>query len=345
MKKVNFKNITAVNRLYEATLKPRHTPLARIFYFIWIPVGSVFLLYTGFAEPWHKQLFGYLLAQGVSSFVVLYILTPLIFAIRAIIVVEIISYLYHRFFQHLGMLTRRAALIRRNQKFHWIHHMIFYPIGRLYRRKAKYTVAEPGFPISWAIPTLGGMGLFIFINGFNLSTVVFLVTVYLYVKLIDLIHHRFHQTDHSWVHNPYFNMLENIHILHHWDQGANYTITNPVMDMLFGTYLSPARNKREIGESLDDHELTRSDIINWRYLLVNATPAEYAAFISAARKYPGGLRKVDRLLALLKIRYSSKHDAQAADLYERARQCLAKINTVHSKGILRRFSPLPFKKK
>ena len=116
-----------------------------------------------------------------------------------------------------------------------------------------------------------------------------------------------------------FHWLEDIHILHHWDQRMNFTIVHPLMDALFGTYLSPRAHRREIQTALADMELTVSDLVNWRYLLVEATPAEYAAFISEAKRHPRSLRKLDRLLQVLGHRLDRfPSDAGARDLRRRA---------------------------
>lgn len=73
------------------------------------------------------------------------------------------------------------------------------------------------------------------------------------------------------------------------------------------------------------------------YLLTEATPAEYAAFISAAREHPGGLRKVTSLLKLLRTRIDSRGDERSNELYEKAIDCLKEINTRKSLEILNNF--------
>ena len=337
MTSVNLKSVSSSSRLYELTLKPRYSLLKKVFLGVWTPTVLIFLVYFGFAEAYSPVLFEYLMAAGLSSTVVTDAFVPLVTILRAVIVVEAIGYFYHRFFQHLGFMTRTWHKIRRNQKYHWIHHMVFYPIGELYRRKTKYKGAEP-FPWSWIIPIAIVVGLFLNANGINLGTITFVVAGLSYVNLVRVTHERFHYTNHGWVKRKYFKFLEDVHILHHWDQGKNYTIVNPVMDMLFGTYLRPKSHRTEVKQALKEYDLTRSDIINWRYLLIEATPAEYAAFISAARQYPSGLRKVNYLLTLLQQRVEiHSNDSEAKELYAKAVRCLKEIGTDNALKILKKF--------
>ena len=139
--------------------------------------------------------------------------------------------------------------------------------------------------------------------------------------IIDKAHSRFQETQHPWSDKEYFHWLEEIHILHHWDQRYNFTIIHPAMDWLFGTYLSPTTHRQELTTALIDVDLTASDLINWRYLLVEATPAEYAAFISQARRHPRSLRKLGKLRELLAARVDLyPNDALARKLKLRAEE-------------------------
>jgi hypothetical protein len=98
--------------------------------------------------------------------------------------------------------------------------------------------------------------------------------------------------------------------------------------MTFGTYLSPATHRREIEVALADMELTVSDLTNWRYLLLEATPAEYAVFISQARRHPRSLRKVGHLMEVLHHRMTFfPKDAQARELRQRAVELLNKVQS------------------
>jgi sterol desaturase/sphingolipid hydroxylase (fatty acid hydroxylase superfamily) len=222
--------------------------------------------------------------------------------------------------QHLGWFTRRAQFFRRGQHFHWMHHMILYPIGRFYKRNAEYINSEKGVGITWVLPAVIVAGLFVLTHGLNLGTLAFLGGFYLYAHyIVDVTHSRFHMSKHTWLDKPYFNYLEKMHILHHWDQRKNFTIVIPFLDQLFGTYLSPKGREEEIRMSLEDNELTVSDLMNWRYLLVEATPSEYAAFIANLPKHKRGLIKLDRLLKLLADRIASHPEDEAAkDLRQKA---------------------------
>ena len=293
-------------RIYEAALRPPIPSLRRILKVLWTFAGL-----TGLVLLTWMDVF----SAWVGLFWV-----PLVMVVRAVLLVETVGYAYHRFFQHLGTMTRRSQVFRRNQRYHWVHHMIIYPIGRFYRRSLPYVSSEEGVGWSWTVPALLAAGLALATKGFHLGTVIFIAGIGLYAKyVVGLTHERFHLVRHPWLNSLYFQWLEKIHVLHHWDQRTNFTIVHPFMDVLFGTYLSPANHKREIEVALEDEELTVSDVINWRYVLMEATPAEYAAFITTARRHPRSIRKVERILELLRLRLERlPEDDQARELHSRA---------------------------
>jgi hypothetical protein len=245
-------------------------------------------------------------------------------AARGVIGVEAFGYAYHRFFQHLGFFTRKSQVFRRNQKFHWMHHMIIYPIGRLYKRNQAYISSETGLGISWVVPAVVGAVMAFVVNGAHVGTFAFVGAVAAYAYfVIDDVHARFHLAEHSYQGSRYYAWLEDIHVLHHWDQRMNFTIVHPAMDFLFVTYLPPRKHSRELSVVLEDMELTVSDLINWRYLLKEATPAEYAAFISQAKKHPRSLRKIGHLMEVLHHRIARfPEDADARDLKQKAADLL-----------------------
>jgi hypothetical protein len=182
-----------------------------------------------------------------------------------------------------------------------------------------YVPAEPGFAWSWIAPGFLAGGLFVAQNGVTWGTASFLLAIAVYAKgLIDVTHSRFHEVDHPWADKRYFNWLEEIHLLHHWDQRYNFTIVHPAMDFLFGSYLAPRKYRRELQLALDAGELTVSDVINWRYLLIEATPAEYAAFISEAKRHRPSLDKLDRLIGIFRTRVQYQPDEGARDLLTKA---------------------------
>src|SRR5882672_5791987 len=130
--------------LYDAALKAPRSPAKEALKSAWTVAGLSALCLIAWRPP-----FG---AWAGS---------PVAMLFRAVILVETIGYNYHRFFWHGGFFTRRSGIFRRNQKFHWIHHMIIYPIGRLYRRTMEYVPAEPGFAWSWIVPGFLAGGLFV----------------------------------------------------------------------------------------------------------------------------------------------------------------------------------------
>lgn len=249
---------------------------------------------------------------------------PLVMVLRGVLVVESFGYAYHRFFQHVGRLTRRSATIRRNQMYHWMHHMVIYPIGRFYKRDTGYVASETGLAWSWVVPGWIAAAFTVWLHGWTLASLAFVCGIAAYAKfVVDLTHARFHLAKHPWAASEYFHWLEDIHLLHHWDQAKNFTIVHPLMDALFGTYLSPATHRAEIAAVVSDDALTVSDCTNWRYLLKEATPAEYAAFISQAKRHPRSLRKIELLLAALDRKLAVEPaNAEALDLRVRASDLL-----------------------
>lgn len=317
------------NALYEAALKSDSSWLRNAVYFGWIVVGLTGLIALAWAEPFSGWLFDWAVGNGLPSWLVTFVALPLVMALRAILLVESFGYLYHRFFQHVGFFTRRAQVFRRNQKFHWIHHMVIYPIGRFYRRARPYVTAEKGVGWSWVLPGIAVCALFVAYHGVNPGTVVFVLALGWWAKfIVDRAHSRFHVVDHPWAKSPYFHWLEDIHVLHHWDQRTNFTIVHPLMDILFGTYLSPATHGEELRVALADEDLTVSDLINWRYLLIEATPIERAAFISGVKTNRKSLKKVKHLFRVLEDRLAlHPADAEAALLKERATELLRAIDS------------------
>jgi hypothetical protein len=313
--------------IYEAAIASPPSFTRRALLSLWTVVGLGALIWFAWSEPFSTWLFDALMAAGVAPWIVKFVGVPLVMALRAVVMVEAAGYAFHRFMQHVGWFTRRAYFFRRGQHFHWMHHMILYPIGRFYKRTSEYINSEKGLGLSWVLPAAVVAAIFVVTHGINIGTVAFLGGFYLYARhVVDVTHSRFHMQNHPWIGKPYFKWLEDIHVLHHWDQRTNFTIVHPAMDILFGTYLPPKGHEEQIRIALEDRELTVSDLINWRYLLVEATPAEYAAFISNARKHPRSLRKINHLLKVLDDRIASHpDDSQARDLRGKAIDLLTVI--------------------
>lgn len=328
----NAKNGSASsNEVYEAALKPGDGFAKRLLTILKLVVGLGALIAFAWAEPFSGMLFSKLLAAGTPEWMISFVLLPVVMVLRAVLLVESVGYAYHRFFQHVGFLTRRAYVFRRNQKFHWIHHMIIYPIGRFYKRPIAYVSSEKGLGLSWVLPGVIVAALFVLAHGISLATLAFIAGVGLYAKfVVDLTHSRFHEADHPWVSKRYFHWLEEIHLLHHWDQRMNFTIVHPLMDQLFGTYMAPATHQRELEVCMKDEDLTVSDVINWRYLLIEASPAEYAAFVSSAKNHPRGVKKLQGLLKILNDRLTAHPgDAHAKVLKVKAEDLLKTIGKFH----------------
>jgi hypothetical protein len=310
--------------LWQALLRRPDHSLRRRLFELYTAAGLLGLMSLAWAEPFSGRLFARLLAAGAPPALIAFGLKPLVMALRGVLLVESFGYAYHRFFQHVGWLTRRSSIVRRNQMFHWLHHMVIYPIGRFYKRDTGYVASETGLALSWVVPGWMAAALTVYLHGFTIAALAFVAGVAAYAKLVvDTTHSRFHLAKHPWAASEYFHWLEDIHHLHHWDQANNFTIVHPLMDRLFGTYLAPETHRAEIAAVASDDALTVSDATNWRYLLKEATPAEHAAFISQARRHPRSIRKIELLIAALDRRLAlHPAEAEALDLHVRATDLL-----------------------
>ncbi len=301
-------------KLWTALLrKPDHS-LRRRALEVWTAAGILALIAFAWAEPFSAKY----LPDWTRPFVMF---------LRGVLLVESFGYAYHRFFQHVGWLTRRSKTVRRNQMFHWLHHMVIYPIGAHYKRDTGYVSSETGLATSWTVPGMIVAGLVVWTHGLGLTTLGFIAGVAVYAKLVvDRAHSRFHLVNHPWKDSAYFQNLADIHLLHHWDQAMNFTIIHPLMDMLFGTYISPATHRAEIAQVVTEDGLTFSDATNWRYMLKEASPAEYAAFITQARRHPRSIRKIEQLIACLDRRLALEPaDIDAVDMHKRASDLFALV--------------------
>jgi sterol desaturase/sphingolipid hydroxylase (fatty acid hydroxylase superfamily) len=316
--------------LWAALLRRPDASLRRRLLDVWTAAGVAAMIAFAWAEPLSARLFARLLAAGAAPALIAYALRPLVMVLRGVLLVESFGYAYHRFFQHVGWLTRRSGTVRRNQMYHWLHHMVIYPIGRFYKRDTGYVASETGIALSWSVPGFILAGLAVWQKGANVATLSFIAGIAAYAKLVvDTTHSRFHLAKHPWMNSEYFHWLEDIHLLHHWDQACNFTIIHPLMDRLFGTYLAPEAHRAELSAVASDNALTVSDATNWRYLLKEATPSEHAAFISQAKRHPRSMRKIELLLECLERRLAlSPADVEALDLHIRAKGLYALIKPV-----------------
>lgn len=310
-------NTTLDRDLWKALLtRPEHT-LRRRLLEVWTAVGIAGLIAFAWAEPFS--------AKFLPAWT-----QPVVMFLRGVLLVESFGYAYHRFFQHVGWLTRRSQTVRRNQMFHWLHHMVIYPMGKTYKRDTGYVSSETGLATSWTVPGMIVAGLVVWTHGVHWSTLAFIAGVAWYAKeIVDRTHSRFHLVNHPWKDSAYFQYLGDVHLLHHWDQAMNFTIIHPLMDILFGTYIAPKDHRAELAAVVAEDGLTFSDATNWRYMLKEASPAEYAAFISQAKRHPRSIRKIELLIACLERRLeAAPADVDALDLHVRAKDLLAIVKPV-----------------
>jgi sterol desaturase/sphingolipid hydroxylase (fatty acid hydroxylase superfamily) len=240
--------------------------------------------------------------------------------LKAVLLIEVVGYVYHRFLQHLGLFTRLGYAFRRNQKYHWNHHNVRYPVGRFYKRPVKYSPSEQGFSWGWAVPGTILASLYLFCYGIHLPSISFVAGMAAYAKLVvDKVHQRFHEGLNSEGNGAYFRWLDKVHLLHHFDQRCNFTIVHPLMDFLFGTYKKPGKHADELAIAVDESRAIVSDLINWSYMLMEANPTEYAVFVSAVRKHSRLRGKLMKVVDVLNERLSfCAQDKRARTLRDRA---------------------------
>lgn len=262
-----------------------------------VTIASIFIIlfiavYTHFPSGWVQSKLG----TGGSF----YVLLSVYLAIKSFFVVEAGGYFVHRYFEHVGFMSRHSTFFREGQKFHWAHHMIIYPLNKQYIKGHKYIDSQiEGIHWHWVLPTVLILVVIFFTTGWTLESLIFITMTAGYVKFNELVHARFHIYGHSWSHYRYFQWLADIHLLHHFDQETNFAITNPLMDILFGTYLAPQGDFLKIKNFLKNNDLNSADFINWHYLLTEASPVEYAQSIVDTKKYPGILKKAEQMKNLL----------------------------------------------
>lgn len=307
-------NISLDAELCSALLRRPDVSLRKRLLEIWTAFGIAALIAFAWAEPFSAKL----LPPALK---------PVVMFLRGVLLVESFGYAYHRFFQHVGWLTRKSSTVRRNQMYHWLHHMVIYPMGPYYKRDTGYVAAETGLALSWVVPGWIAACLALWTHGANAGTLAFVAGVAVYAKLlVDQTHSRFHLVKHPWKDSAYFKRLADTHLLHHWDQAMNFTITHPLMDRLFGTYLNPDLHRAQIDAVVSGDALTFSDAVNWRYMLKEASPAEYAAFITQARRHPRSLRKIEQLIGVLERRLAlHPAEVEALDLHVRAKDLLSLV--------------------
>lgn len=348
--------IEEANKLFEGAF-PAPKPLYhRVLKMAWTVLGLGGLLAWVWFDPVSKILLGLIGGTHITTSIAATAGFMGMLALRGVIFVEVFGYIYHRFFQHLGFWTRRGYPIRISQNYHWKHHMILYPIGPSYIHESPYKGTEPGLGLSWLIPSIGAgvvsAVIMVAAMGLNIwsviGAVVFVLCAGAYgAFVVSVTHARTHEKKHDLWYWAYFNWISDIHALHHWDQGYNYTIIHPAMDILFGTYLNPKRHlveldliKRMLATYEGEKGVIISDLINWRYLLLEATPVQYALFISNARAHSKSLRKMDALMGVLRKRLTSyPKDALASVLYQRGLALLAEIDNEKSRKLWAEYQP------
>ncbi|CAN5527486.1 hypothetical protein BH10CYA1_BH10CYA1_32510 [soil metagenome] len=260
------------------------------------------------------------------NFAVTLVATLIEMTLKAVLFVEVVGYVYHRFLQHLGLFTRLGYVFRRNQKFHWNHHNVVYPVGHRYKRHVPYVASEKGFSWGWVVPGLILSSIYLLFYGISLSSVCFVAGLAAYAKLVvDKCHRLFHEGI-APNNGAYFCWLDKVHLLHHFDQRCNFTIVHPLMDMLFGTYMSPSKHPGKLAMATDESTAIISDMINWSYMLIEANPTEYAVFVSEVGNHSRLRGKLGQVLNVLNDRIAvCPDDERARTLQRRASKLLRSV--------------------
>jgi len=301
--------------LYKKFLKQRHTQSYHFLNVTWGLVGPVALYCLALFEPWSGQLFAYLFASGISELAVYFAVMPIVMLFKAWFVVESIGYIYHRYAEHLGFLTKLSSQVRKNQRNHWKHHMRDYPIGPIYIRDEKYQRSQSGIPWEWAFPGFLTLGLLIVFVGITIESMMLFGFTALYALMVGKAHQRFHELKNPWAESKYFNWLEDIHVIHHWDQATNYSITIPIYDIIFGTYVSPKKHKEFLKEARQKNKVYTSDLINWHYMMHFAWPRKHAIQVTSIKNDKIQRAKFKLVLADLKREFKKNQSDVLLNVY------------------------------
>jgi hypothetical protein len=146
-------------------------------------------------------------------------------------IVEVLGYLFHRFLDH-------GHLITRVEYEHWKHHFKYYPSENL-RPDHPYQKVNA---IEWKVAGPVSIVTFLFLFPFEYAAPI-LIGSAAYAILLWHFHRLFHLREHYLSRNSYFLYLREIHDIHHLDPTKNFTIANPLLDALAGTYSSPGVQK------------------------------------------------------------------------------------------------------
>lgn len=162
---------------------------------------------------------------------------------------EFSGYFWHRWVCHLGLLKWLPHDFLRRR--HYSHHMEKYPPEKSLQSSSYLNSCEIAFKVLGVIMTIILITIFLsgWINIINL--VVLYLGMYIYAKYImGPIHELYHLTDDqvkkykifqyylTW---KIFCWLRRFHDKHHL-RNCNYSILNPLPDIIFGTYISPNAN-------------------------------------------------------------------------------------------------------
>jgi len=306
-------------QLYRASLDAHRDPREQVVVALRTVLALGALLWVALAAPMGAPVLVWMRDRGVPQWCVDVVVHPLTLVARGCLLLEVVGYTYHRFVHHLGWLTPRSAFARHNQRLHWIHHMVQYPVGERYERAGAYLSAN-GSTLTWLPPYLLTLVAIVALHGVGQDAVLLVAALMAYAALVNLAHARFHLArDHSRT-SRYLRWIADVHRLHHWDQRCNFTIAIPVLDIACGTYRSPRDHAEQLRQTTDASG-TASDLINWRYLVEFAATAEQRAYISGVDR--GVPEEAVGVLDVLGSHLAEQPDDHvAAEMLARVKGCL-----------------------
>lgn len=119
-------------------------------------------------------------------------------------------------------------------RWHKRHHKD-YPVTKL--ETDTYTDSTGNLE-NWYLWTIVGSSLIIYSVSSTRTFTIYSIELFLYVNLVDYLHKQFH-LKRSWLlRYTWFQKLKQLHLLHHINQGTNFSFLNHSYDKLSNTYFS-----------------------------------------------------------------------------------------------------------
>lgn len=192
----NYYNEVTYEAIYKKPLFQNALSTGWAFFTCWSFLGLAWF------EVWSKPLLAF-----ISGTLAWYAATTMVAWAKSILMVESFGYLYHRFFQHLGLVKRAPGWMAVVQKIHQRHHNDDYPAGSRYvypskvyvtaeRHEKKEDTAKKGkakLLSSWSLPGIIFATLYLMNHGLDYESLMVVVGIGFYaIYIIDATHVHFH---------------------------------------------------------------------------------------------------------------------------------------------------------